>query len=267
LVYGPAGVVFPFQELTEPGGRGWLAADMAATPLARFWQPLSALPGAKGRGGVGLLRIGDRMLVVRPFRRGGAFAKVFGDRYLRPSRVHDELLLLAELRRIGVPAVEPIAAVARRRGVAWRLRLCTTWLPAALPLPAFLASFPGERRAAATAVGQLLHGAFAAGLRHPDLHLDNVLCEVRGGGVGAVLVDLDRARLALPRRPAAEAAMLVRLLRHLERHRGRLPATPSRCERMRALRQLAADRAARHALWRRLARGVRRALRLRSLPA
>lgn len=252
-----------FVERSEPGRRAWLHPDLASESLDAFWQPLVPLPGAKGRGGVGLLQLSGRTLVVRPYRRGGAAALLLVDRYRQPTRARDELLTLAALQQAGVPVVAPVAAVARRSGPFWRLRLCTEWLPAALPAPAFLAAAPGLRRAAAAAVGGLLRAAFAAGLRHPDLHLDNVLCEVVDGGVRAVLVDLDRARLELPLPEAVRHAMLVRLLRHLERHRQRLPALPSRAERMRALRCIAPDRADRHRLWARLALGLRRALRHR----
>ena len=39
------------------------------------------------------------------------------------------------------------------------------------------------------AVGDVVQRAFAAGLQHPDLHLDNVLCRLVDGVVQVVLVD------------------------------------------------------------------------------
>jgi hypothetical protein len=53
--------------------------------------------------------------------------------------------------------------------------------------------------------------------------------------------------------------MLARLQRYWLKHRATLAARPSRAETMRALRQIATDRAERHALWRRLARRLARA--------
>lgn len=251
-----------FVERREPRGIAWVREDLGDVPLATFWDPLEPLPGAKGRGGVGVLTVGEMRLVVRPYRRGGALGAILRDRYMRPSRVRHELQVLAALRREGVPVVVPVAALARRSGAFWRLRLCTEQLVDAMPLPAFLAAHPGHRRVVAVAVGTVLHLAFAAGLRHPDLHADNVLCSVRGERVRVVLVDLDRAALSRPQARARDD-MLARMQRYFLRHRAQLPAIPSRAETMRCLRAIEADRDLRHDLWRHLQRKVARALRRR----
>lgn len=252
-----------FVELRERRAIGWVRRDLAALGLAPFFAALAPLPGAKGRGGVGLLTVGDVPLVVRPFRRGGALGSLLRDRYASPRRARDELALLAALRHEGVPVVGPVAAVAMRGRAFWRLRLCTEQLADALPTPAFLAAFPGLRRAAASAIGTVVHLAFAAGMRHPDLHPDNVLCSARGDRVRAVLVDLDRGALVRPLSMDDRDAMLVRMQRYVERHRTRLPAVPTRGETMRFLRALFADRDERHAAWRRLADKLRASLRAR----
>ncbi len=248
----------------DAGSLAWIRADLADVGAAAFWQPLLPLADAKGRGGAGTLRIGDVEMVVRPFRRGGALGTLLHDRYVRPSRVHRELEVLNALRQQGVPVVVPVAGVARRRGAFWQLRLCTERLHDVLPVPAFLAAFPGLRRFTAEAVGVVLRLAFGAGLRHPDLHLDNVLCQARGDRVRAVLVDLDRATLRAPVSEADRDAMLVRMQRHLVRHKARLPAVPSRAETMRLLRALGLDDAQRKVTWRRLAKKLQRQLRQRS---
>lgn len=253
-----------FVELRQRQAIGWVRRDLAAHGLSPFFAALAPLPGAKGRGGVGLLTVGDVPLVVRPFRRGGALGKLLRDRYASPRRARDELALLAALRHEGVPVVVPVAAVATRGRAFWRLRLCTEQLADALPAPAFFAGSPGLRRAAAAAIGTVVHLAFAAGLRHPDLHPDNVLCCARGDKVRAVLVDLDRGTLARPLSTDDRDAMLVRMQRYVERHRKRMAAVPTRMETMRFLRALIADRDERHAAWRRLAGKLRSSLRARS---
>jgi len=118
--------------------------------------------------------------------------------------------VLLRLRDEGVPVVRPLAALARRR-TFWRLRLLTELEPDALPLAAFCAADPAARRWAIEAAGVTCRLAFEAGLRHPDLHVDNVLCSRRGDRVRAVLVDLDRAVLGAPPGPAQRDAMLVRM--------------------------------------------------------
>jgi len=252
-----------FVELRARGAIGWVRADVAAHGLDAFWAALAPLPGAKGRGGVGRLDLGGLQLVVRPFRRGGALGSLLKDRYRSPQRARAELATLAALRHEGVPVAVPVAAVARRRGAFWRLRLCTEWLPAAEPAPAFLAHHPELRRHAAGAIGTVVQLAFAAGLRHPDLHPDNVLCCARGDKVRAVLIDLDRAAVLAPLGEAERDAMLVRMQRYLLRHRAKLAAVPSRAETMRFLRASWPERVARHAAWQRLATKVRAAMRLR----
>lgn len=252
-----------FVELRAHGAIGWVRADVAAHGLEAFWAALEPLPGAKGRGGVGRLDLGGLQLVVRPFRRGGALGSLLKDRYRSPRRARAELAVLAALRHEGVPVAVPVAAVAQRRGAFWRLRLCTEWLPEAEPAPAFLAHHPELRRQAAGAIGTVVRLAFTAGLRHPDLHPDNVLCCARSDKVRAVLIDLDRATLQAPLGDSERDAMLVRMQRYLLRHRQKLAAVPTRAETMRFLRALWPDRGARHAAWRRLAAKLRASLRLR----
>jgi hypothetical protein len=249
-----------FVELRSGSGFGWITAELAAVGVEPFWGELQPLEGARGRGGVGTMTIAGREIVVRPLRRGGALARLLVDRYASSQRVLREIETLVGLRNEGVPAVVPVAAVARRHGVYWRMRLCTERVADAVPLPTFLAEQPALRRFVAEAVGTLLRLAFAAGLRHPDLHLDNIICARRGDLVRALLVDLDRARL---QRPLAERdidGMLVRLARYVARHQKRLPALPTLAERLRVLRALGLDRAARAATFHRLRDKLQRAL-------
>lgn len=260
-----AGVPAPegFVEVRKGRAVGWIASDLAPLGLEPFWAPLEPLAGAKGRGGIGLLALGGHQLVVRPYKRGGALGSLLRDRYTGPSRARRELDVLAALRAEGVPVVQPVAAVARRHHAFWRLRLCTELLPEALPLPAFLAAQPALRRFTAEAVGIVVKLAFAAGLHHPDLHLDNVLCAGRGDRVRAVLVDLDRARLQKPVAVDDQEAMLARMQRYVVRHRSKLAAVPSSAETMRFLRALGLPVAERHAAWRRIAARVDKAVRRR----
>ena len=237
--------------------------DLREVPLAEFWAKLEPMPGAKGRGGIGRLTIAGRELVVRPYRRGGALGALLNDRYSHPARARHELEVLHQLQMEGVPVVAPIAALAKKGGAFWRLRLCTEWLPDALTVPAFLAAYPERRRQTAEAVGLVVRLAFAAGLRHPDLHLDNVLVRPLADKVRAVLVDLDRARLE-PITDRVRDDMLVRMLRHLVRHRAKLPAVPSAAEAMRFLRGLGLTHSQRHELWPLLVAKLERSLARRS---
>lgn len=250
----------PFVERREPRGIAWVRPDLADVPLDALWAEPEPLAGAKGRGGVGRLLVAGVDCVARPYRRGGALAALLRDRYASPRRARNELLALQALRQEGVPVVAPIAAVGRRHGAFWRLRLLTERVDGALPLPAFLAACPAHRRMAAAGVGTVLRLAFAAGLRHPDLHPDNVLCALRGDRLRVVLVDLDRAVVRAPLPPRARDAMLARWQRYWSKHRAAMPALPSRSETMRGLAALVSDRGERRALWRKLAAAAARGL-------
>lgn len=255
-----------YVELRLPRAIGWVRADLAALGLPAFWVPLQPLPGAKGRGGVGVLPLRDGLTaVVRPFVRGGAFGRLFGDRYPGPARVRRELGVLLALRREGVPVVTPLAAVAQKHRAFWRLRLVTEREVEAMPLPAFVAAFPELRRWSIEAAGTLVRLAFAAGLRHPDLHVDNVLCARHGEKVRAVLVDLDRAVVKAPVSERHRDAMLARMARYLHRHAGKLAAAPARVDLLRFLRALGMASEARRAAWERLGRRLRRQLARRRL--
>ncbi len=249
-----------FVERREPRGIAWVRAELAATPLDDFWAEPAPLAGAKGRGGVGRLVVGGVDCVVRPYRRGGALAALLRDRYPSPRRALAELQALVALRQEGVPVVAPVAAVARRRGAFWRLRLFTERVVDAQPLPAFLAAHPQHRRAVAAGVGTVLRLAFAAGLRHPDLHADNVLCALRGDRLRIALLDLDRATVLRPVDARRRDAMLARLQRYWRKHRAKLPACASRAESMRGLAALLPERPERHAAWRRIAAAAARGL-------
>lgn len=255
-----------FVEVRMGRARAWLRTDLQALPVAMLWQEPAPVAGAKGRGGIGLLELQPGLVAaVRQLRRGGALGRLLGERYPAPARVRRELEVLARLREEGVPVVAPLAALARRPRAFWRLRLLTEFVPNAQTLPAFCAGDPEARRWAIEAAGVTVRLAFAAGLRHPDLHPDNVLIVRQGDKVRALLVDLDRAHLGGPLPVAARDAMLVRMARYLWRHRRTLPTAFSRSEWLRFLRGLGLDRAARRVRFLALQPKLERALRRRGL--
>jgi Lipopolysaccharide kinase (Kdo/WaaP) family len=259
----PAG----FVEVRRRHEVAWVRADLEPLGLEALWAQPEPLPFAKGRGGVGQLQLrADLRAVVRQLRRGGAFGKILGERYPAPARVRRELEVLVRLREEGVPVVAPLAALARRPHAFWRLRLLTELAAGALPLPAFCAADPAARRWAVEAAGVTVRLAFAAGLRHPDLHPDNVLVSRSGDKLRAVLVDLDRAELTSSLTAAQRDAMLVRMARYLWRHKRSLPVAFARSDMLRFLRALEPERRElRKQRFRGLQQKLERALRSRGL--
>ena len=254
--------------------RSLVRTDLCDVLPALLWTTGVSLPGAKGRGGVTVLSFKHGIrAVARDYRRGGKLGFLLRNSYLDPERPQRELHLLLKLHDNGVPVVTPLAALARKRGLFYRLRLITELLPGALPLPAFLAAHPRHRRAAIEAAGRVVRLAFSAGLWHPDLHPDNLLARLRhtdegqaddeavgGPQVEVRLLDLDRAELHKKLSAAEQDSMLLRMARYLRRHEEELPVEASTSDHLRFLKGMGMAPAERHLRMRELTPMLRQEL-------
>jgi len=186
--------------------RPWLLAP-------RLVLPPEAEPLSGGRGGTYRLRLPDGLrIVVRLYRRGGFAARFSHDRYLgvraRPLR---ELVVTAEARRRGVPAVEVLAARVEGR-LAYRGALVTAEVAARTLIDALRTAPDASARAAlAASAGHAIRALHDAGVFHADLNLTNLLVP---GADGVLLLDFDRARL---HRPPLGGALRRRNLARLAR--------------------------------------------------
>ncbi len=235
-----------FHRVVNGSGLALLRADLADLPVAEFWVEGGELAGAKGRGGVSRSRLSNGLHVVfRDYRRGGVIGWLLRSCFFDPSRPQRELEILARLRRAGVAAVEPLAALSKQRLLGYRLRLATELFADALPLPAFLAAHPRLRAPALRAAGRLVASAFAQGLWHRDLHPDNILARAGADGPELRLLDLDRAELRSDLGEADQDRMLVRMARYLLRHAEGLPVKPAATDYLRFLAGMGMDRSAR----------------------
>ncbi len=228
-----------YRPVQFPGEKSLVRSDLRDVPPALFWTTGAPLPGAKGRGGVSVLNLKHGIqAVARDYHRGGGLGFLLRKSYLDPERPQRELRLLLGLRQRGVPVVTPLAALARKQGLFYRLRLLTELLPEAMPLPAFLAEHPGHRRAAIEEAGRVVRLAFGAGLWHPDLHPDNLLARLPEPGQRPeiCLLDLDRAELRDELSQGEQDRMLLRMARYLRRHAQELPIDPSNQDHLRFLK-------------------------------
>lgn len=176
---------------------------------------------------------GDRggRWVVRHYRRGGAVARVLGDRYLRvgvprPFRERD---LSDALREAGIRTPPVVGAAVYPAGPFYRGDLVTELVPGARDLAAVLfgvAQLPSaprmsgdgaeEREAAAAmrAAGRLVRALHELGVVHRDLNLKNILLtRTPEGGLDAWILDLDAARLRTGVSAGARRRMLKRFWR------------------------------------------------------
>ncbi len=211
----------PFASIVERRtdiGHGAILFDAARLPQgdpalldAARW-PQAA---GRGRGAVRRVEGPFGVAVLRHYRRGGAVARLLGDRYLwtgeENTRAFREFRLLARLRGEGLPVPAPLAAGYTRGGPWYRADLLTAEVPDARTLAETLAA-PSADLDAWRSLGVTLARFHAAGVCHADLNAHNLL---RDGNGAWWLIDFDRGLL----RPPGEwiATRLARLQRSLRK--------------------------------------------------
>lgn len=185
------------------------ARDLAARPL-------------QGRGiayAIALPVSGVRA-VVRHNRHGGALARLTRDLFFPPTRAPRELTISLKLASAGVRTPPVLMyGVERRALVLRRSDVVTRVVDDARDLSAFLQ--PGEPAAARAeawrATRALVDSLNAAGARHHDLNVKNILIERREGGLVAWVLDVDRVVFTTP--DVARAGNRARLLRSARKWR------------------------------------------------
>jgi 3-deoxy-D-manno-octulosonic acid kinase len=243
--------VFATPDLCDEAERlGLLEPDGLARLLA------GAEPGPRGRAATARVALeGARALLFRPLRRGGALARVWGDRWIGIARPLAELRAAARLLRAGAPVARPALVAGERRRGLWRAAVATWHEPRTLDARAFLAGAPDPARVAraASAAGAALRRFHDAGGRHRDLHAGNLILREDAAGAAVLLVDLDRARCGRPPGASARFAEMMRLYRSLAK-RGLAAAVGRRGCAAFLRAYTAGDRGLRAALLRRLPR-------------
>lgn len=147
---------------------------------------------------------GERV-VVRHNRHGGLLAPLTGDRFLAPTRAPHELDVSLRLARNGVPTPEIVAYVVYRAGpLLRRCDVASREIRDAADLGATLIRGDAtERRAALEATAVLIGALSAAGARHHDLNVKNVLL-ARTSPAGRTptltgyVLDVDRVEFGRP---------------------------------------------------------------------
>ena len=209
----------------------WVAAHGTLYAAAAAHPDRRALEG-RGAAAVYVVprpgRPDDGWWAVRHYRRGGAVARLLGDRYLRLGRPRPlrELSVTRALETLGVPAPRAVGAAVYSHGPFYTGDLITEYIPAATELsavlfPAAAAEAPRIARpapgASMEAAGRLLRVLHDRGVVHPDLNLRNILVRGGDGGVEALVLDLDRARIARRVGPRARRRMTGRFWRSVRK--------------------------------------------------
>ncbi len=212
--------------LSERGTEGALLATLerplrAALAGGSFFGYAGHHPAARalaGRGVAYAVPLPDdaARVVVRRSRHGGLLAPLTGDRFLGRTRAPAELATSLTLARRGVPTPElvayatyPAGALRRRADVVTREIAPSRDLAAAL-----LDADAEAKNVALDAAARLLAQLTAAGARHPDLNLKNILLARDANGVlEAFVLDVDRVWFDEPGAIRVAIANLRRLAR------------------------------------------------------
>ncbi|MDQ6828425.1 MAG: lipopolysaccharide kinase InaA family protein [Gemmatimonadota bacterium] len=163
-------------------------------------------------------------VVIRRSRHGGLLAPMTGELFLAPTRAPRELDVAVRLGHLGVPTPEllayatyPAAPLMRRADIA------TREVPAAQDLDAALRDTEddGRRGELLDATATLMRAMTAAGARHPDFNIKNILVTGLADGepIEALVIDVDRIWFAEPDSDAVRDANLRRLARSARKRR------------------------------------------------
>lgn len=149
--------------------------------------------------------------VLRRLRRGGLAALVMEDGYLgnRPLR---EFMVHHAIHTAGVPCVEPLGVLWRKRGIFFSGALATRYIEGESLFGVLLRG--GKHTSALHAAGRAIRALHEAGALHRDLHPANILV---AHGV-AYLLDFDGARMLAVTSPSQRASNLLRLRRAFVKH-------------------------------------------------
>lgn len=210
-------------ELKIEGTVIWYDAAVLASMEPRLFEPDwlrdkgSLLGSAQGRNEAYFLHYSGIDMVLRHFRRGGLVGKLNRDRYIRRAvckgRAMREFMLLAWMRRQGLPVPRPIAARHRPSGLFYRADLITERVPDALPLAEVLQEGALPERNW-TAIGSVIRQLHDLGVHHADLNCRNILLDVCEQ---VWLIDFDKCKRREPN--GWMKRNLARLLRSIEKEK------------------------------------------------
>jgi 3-deoxy-D-manno-octulosonic acid kinase len=168
------------------------------------------------------LPISGARVVVRHNRHGGLLAPLTKDYFLPPTRAPYELAVSLRLEGLGVRTpqvsmygVESVYAILRRADVM------TLEITGGRDLASYL--MPGEvpalRSEAWRATRALVRSLNAAGARHYDLNVKNVLLTDGEGGLVGWVLDVDRVRFGQAHAASVRLGNVMRLLRSARKWR------------------------------------------------
>jgi hypothetical protein len=183
--------------------------------------------GARALAGRGVaysiaLPVTGSRVVVRHNRHGGLLAPITRDYFLPPTRAPYELAVALRLAELGVRTPQVLMyGIETVRVVLRRADVMTLEIAGGRDLASFL--MPGEvpalRSEAWRATRALVRSLNAAGARHHDLNVKNILLTDGEGGLVAWVLDVDRVRFGQAHAASVRVGNATRLLRSARKWR------------------------------------------------
>lgn len=171
-------------------------------------------------------------VVIRHNRHGGMLASLTGDLFRWPSRAPFELETSRKLLSAGVPTPEMVCYALYRAAAGFcRADVVTLEVPDSRDLSVEIMSPDTDRRMRAlNAAARLVRSLTAAGARHHDLNVKNILLRAeQNGETRALVLDVDRVAFSSDRHAVREGNM-ARLLRSARKWRDRYGAPVTEAE-------------------------------------
>jgi hypothetical protein len=168
------------------------------------------------------LPVSGTRVVVRHNRHGGLFAPLTRDLFLAPTRAPYELAVSLRLASLGVRTPEVVMYGVQRLLPAFRRSdVVTREIAGGRDLSTFMSRevAAAERAAAWAAARELVLALNAAGARHHDLNVKNILLAPLDGRLAAWVLDVDRVDFGAPGSAAVRRGNGERLLRSARKWR------------------------------------------------
>ncbi len=176
------------------GSHYGLTTGQMHTLIEQFHQPPTDAPDMlAGRLQAHIIDIPDLgRVVIKHYLRGGAIRHVNRQTYLglTKPRSRAEFELLDHVRRLKIPAPEPVAFAATGN-LFYRAWLVTREIPAAQSLARISRTAPGRAEAAMAPIGRQMQRLIGHGILHVDLHPGNVLVDANDS---IFFIDFDKAK-------------------------------------------------------------------------
>ncbi|MEO5815892.1 MAG: lipopolysaccharide kinase InaA family protein [Gemmatimonadaceae bacterium] len=161
-------------------------------------------------------------VVVRRNRHGGLFAPLTRDLFLPPTRAPYELEVALRLIKLGVRTPPVLMyGIERVHGILRRADVVTSEIGDGRDMSTYMHpnEDAGARERAWSATRALVRALNAAGARHHDLNVKNILIAPARVGLEAWVLDVDRVELGRPDDPAVRDGNVARLLRSARKWR------------------------------------------------